>query len=67
MVIHNTVHLSEKYVFQTMSNVAVRRWGPSAVALSIIPGLPLADGPIESAIDYLFEHRVRCPKHPAAE
>ena len=61
LVIHNAVHLSKKHVFRTATHAAARRWGPSAVALAIIPLLPLADDPIEKAVDSLFDHRVRAP------
>lgn len=59
LVIHNAVHLSEKHIFKTMQNAFLKRWGPSAVALAIIPALPIADEPIEKFIDWVFDHRVR--------
>ena len=59
VVIHNSVHISEKRLFKSMSNTALRHWGPSLVALCIIPFLPIVDEPVEQAVDWLFDHR--CP------
>ena len=67
VVIHSTVKFSDKHLFSTLRNSFVRRWGPSAVALAIIPALPLVDEPIERMIDMLFDNRVRCPGCPEEE
>ena len=34
-------------------------WGPAAVAVSIIPFLPLVDPPVEWFLDWAFNHKVR--------
>lgn len=59
LVIHNAVHFAEHYVFGPYPaywSAAVRNWGPSAVALTIIPFLPLVDETVEEVVDWVFEH-----------
>ena len=56
LVIHNAVHHSESKIFSRATSPFFRSWGPSIVALAIIPFLPLVDGPVESAVDWAFDH-----------
>merc|ERR1712232_91301 len=56
VVIHNAVHASEKHLFRASASAFARAWGPSMVALVIIPFLPMVDEPVEAAVDYLFDH-----------
>jgi len=58
LVIHTAVHTSEKHIFTKMAEGPMRRWGPSAVALCLIPFLPLVDEPVERAVDYVFDHMI---------
>jgi hypothetical protein len=41
----------------------VHSWGPAAVAVSIIPFLPLIDPPVERLLDWVFHHKVPTYMH----
>ncbi|KAG0233941.1 hypothetical protein BGW42_007016 [Actinomortierella wolfii] len=55
VTIHTVVHYAGK-AFKDSANVTLRRWGPSAMGLAVIPALPyIFDHPIETAVDKVFE------------
>lgn len=58
LIIHNAVHVAHSKVFSNMASPLMRRLGPSAVGLCIVPLLPLVDKPVEDVIDYIFDHMV---------
>ncbi|KAL7424389.1 hypothetical protein Q5752_000071 [Cryptotrichosporon argae] len=53
--IHTAVKQAQKVAMKS-TNVALRRWAPTAVGISIVPALPyLFDHPVETAVDYAFD------------
>lgn len=67
LAIHTSVKLSKEHIFVPLtkteswkqkygksSGKMLRRWGPSAIGLSLIPFLPLVDEPIEKTVDWIF-------------
>ena len=53
-IIHTSVDLGKK-ICKRLGKF--QKWGPTVVGLSIIPFLPLCvDHPVESALEYGFEH-----------
>ncbi|KAK4686577.1 hypothetical protein P7C73_g3544, partial [Tremellales sp. Uapishka_1] len=53
--IHTAVRQAGKQ-FAKSTNPTLRRWGPTAVGICIVPALPfLFDHPVETAVDYGFE------------
>jgi fission process protein 1 len=53
--IHTAVKQASKR-FMHSSNPTLRRWGPTAVGISIVPALPyLFDEPVEHVVDYSFD------------
>ncbi|KAL0255521.1 hypothetical protein I308_100325 [Cryptococcus tetragattii IND107] len=54
-----TIHTAVKYAgraFAKSQNATLRRWGPTAVGIGIVPALPyLFDHPVEQATEALFE------------
>jgi len=58
VAIHNTVKFAEHKVFYSHSrwSPGIRRWAPAICGLAVIPLLPLLDHPIETGVDWLFDH-----------
>ncbi|GJJ69482.1 mitochondrial fission process protein 1 [Entomortierella parvispora] len=55
ITIHTVVHQSGR-LFKNMANITLRRWGPTAIGLAVVPLLPyMFDHPIETAVDRVFE------------
>ncbi|KAF9113237.1 hypothetical protein BGX27_001984 [Mortierella sp. AM989] len=55
ITIHTVVHQSGK-LFKNAANVTLRKWGPTAIGLCIVPALPIMfDHPVETAVDRVFE------------
>jgi len=55
LIIHTAVHQSHK-IFHKSASVALKKWGPVAVGLAIIPALPFTiDEPCEHACEAGFE------------
>ncbi|KAG0303576.1 hypothetical protein BGZ98_006524 [Dissophora globulifera] len=55
ITIHTVVHQSGK-IFKHSANAALKRWGPTAIGLAVVPALPIMfDHPIETAVDKVFE------------
>lgn len=55
LTIHTAVKQSAK-LFQNSANASLKRWGPTAVGISIVPALPfLFDHPVEVVTDQLFD------------
>ncbi|AAW43103.1 hypothetical protein CNBD4920 [Cryptococcus deneoformans B-3501A] len=54
-----TIHTAVRYAgraFAKSQNAILRRWGPTAVGIGIVPALPyMFDHPVEQATDALFE------------
>lgn len=67
LTIHTAVKQSAK-LFQKSANASLKRWGPTAVGISIVPALPfLFDHPVEVVTDKLFDHIEHAlAKHPEA-
>lgn len=65
LTIHTAVKQASK-LFANSANASLKRWGPTAVGISIVPALPyLFDHPVEVVTDQLFdkiEHAMA--KHP---
>ena len=54
LIIHTAVHKSQQLV-KTSANVTLKRYGPTALGLAIIPILPFTiDEPIEHFVEYTF-------------
>lgn len=53
VVIHTAVHQSQKLFQRAPTPLA--RWGPSVVGLGLIPFMPLADPPVEHAVEWGFD------------
>ena len=54
LIIHSAVHKSQQLV-KTSANVTLKRYGPTALGLAIIPILPFTiDEPIEHFVEYTF-------------
>ena len=55
ITIHTVVHQSGK-IFKNSANATLKRWGPTAIGLAVVPALPVMfDHPIETAVDKVFE------------
>ncbi|KAG0329703.1 hypothetical protein BG000_011998 [Podila horticola] len=55
ITIHTVVHQSGK-LFKNAASVTLRRWGPTAIGLAVVPALPyMFDHPIETMVDRVFE------------
>ncbi|KAG0316123.1 hypothetical protein BGZ99_007031 [Dissophora globulifera] len=55
ITIHTVVHQSGK-IFKHSANATLKRWGPTAIGLAVVPALPIMfDHPIETAVDKVFE------------
>lgn len=55
LTIHTAVKQSSK-MFAKSANASLRRWGPTAVGISIVPALPfLFDHPVEVVTDQIFD------------
>ncbi|KAG0369947.1 mitochondrial 18 KDa protein-domain-containing protein [Gamsiella multidivaricata] len=55
ITIHTVVHQSAK-IFKNSANVTLKRWGPTAIGICVVPALPIMfDHPIETAVDKVFE------------
>ncbi|KAF9325077.1 hypothetical protein BG006_011419 [Podila minutissima] len=55
ITIHTVVHQSGK-LFKNLASVTLRRWGPTAIGLAVVPALPyMFDHPIETMVDRVFE------------
>lgn len=53
--IHTAVKQASKRFIRS-SNPTLKRWGPTAVGISIVPALPyLFDEPVEHVVDYAFD------------
>ncbi|RSH90344.1 hypothetical protein EHS25_001678 [Saitozyma podzolica] len=54
-----TIHTAVRYAGKAVrnsTNVTLKRWGPTAVGISIVPALPyLFDEPVEKVVDIAFE------------
>ncbi|KAF9408785.1 hypothetical protein BGZ94_002187 [Podila epigama] len=54
ITIHTVVHQSAK-LFKNTANTTLKRWGPTAIGLAVVPALPIMfDHPIETAVDKVF-------------
>ncbi|KAF9395838.1 hypothetical protein CPC16_006532 [Podila verticillata] len=54
ITIHTVVHQSGK-LFKNSANATLKRWGPTAIGLAVVPALPIMfDHPIETAVDKVF-------------
>ncbi|KAG0277341.1 hypothetical protein BGZ95_006098 [Linnemannia exigua] len=54
ITIHTVVHQSGK-LFKNSANVTLKKWGPTALGLMVVPALPIMfDHPIEHAVDRVF-------------
>ncbi|KAF9436912.1 hypothetical protein BGZ76_002576 [Entomortierella beljakovae] len=55
VTIHTVVHQSAK-LFKDSANVNLKKWGPTAIGLCVVPLLPVMfDHPVETAVDRVFE------------
>ncbi|KAF9993141.1 hypothetical protein BGZ65_011393 [Modicella reniformis] len=55
ITIHTVVHQSAR-LFKNSANVTLKRWGPTAIGICVVPALPIMfDHPIETAVDKIFE------------
>ncbi|KAF9026579.1 hypothetical protein BGZ52_006470 [Haplosporangium bisporale] len=55
ITIHTVVHQSGR-LFKNAASVTLRRWGPTAIGLAVVPALPyMFDHPIETMVDRVFE------------
>ncbi|KAF9575324.1 hypothetical protein BGW38_008238 [Lunasporangiospora selenospora] len=55
VTIHTVVHQSAK-LFKSSANATLKRWGPTAIGLMVVPALPyMFDHPIETVVDRVFE------------
>ncbi|KAF9986396.1 hypothetical protein BGZ75_001858 [Mortierella antarctica] len=55
ITIHTVVHQSGK-IFKNSANATLKKWGPTAIGLCVVPALPIMfDHPIETAVDKVFE------------
>ncbi|KAF9195011.1 hypothetical protein BGZ51_005975 [Haplosporangium sp. Z 767] len=55
ITIHTVVHQSGR-LFKNSANATLRKWGPTAIGLCVVPALPVMfDHPIETAVDKVFE------------
>lgn len=52
-VVHQAQHALDKPTFASMPRLV--RFGPSAIGLALIPGMPLIDPPCERAIEFVFD------------
>ncbi|WVQ84089.1 hypothetical protein IAT38_006234 [Cryptococcus sp. DSM 104549] len=54
-----TIHTAVRYAgraFAKSANPTMRRWGPTAVGIGIVPALPyMFDHPVEQATDFIFD------------
>ncbi|KAF9933212.1 hypothetical protein FBU30_006153 [Linnemannia zychae] len=54
VTIHTVVHQSGK-LFKHSANATMRKWGPTALGLMVVPALPIMfDHPIEHMVDRIF-------------
>ncbi|KAF9915127.1 hypothetical protein BX616_006840 [Lobosporangium transversale] len=55
ITIHTVVHQSAR-LFKNSANITLKKWGPTAIGLCVVPALPIMfDHPIETAVDKVFE------------
>ncbi|KAI1292406.1 hypothetical protein EDD11_008789 [Mortierella claussenii] len=55
ITIHTVVHQSGR-LFKHSANITLKKWGPTAIGLCVVPALPIMfDHPIETAVDKVFE------------
>ncbi|KAF9174684.1 hypothetical protein BGX21_001465 [Mortierella sp. AD011] len=55
VTIHTVVHQSGK-LFKNTANATLKKWGPTAIGICIVPALPIMfDHPVETAVDKVFE------------
>ncbi|KAG0237983.1 mitochondrial 18 KDa protein-domain-containing protein [Mortierella sp. GBAus27b] len=55
ITIHTVVHQSAR-LFKKSANITLKKWGPTAIGLAVVPALPIMfDHPIETAVDKIFE------------
>ncbi|KAG0209375.1 hypothetical protein BGX28_010363 [Mortierella sp. GBA30] len=55
ITIHTVVHQSGR-LFKNSANATLKKWGPTAIGLCVVPALPIMfDHPIETAVDKVFE------------
>ncbi|KAF8940964.1 mitochondrial 18 KDa protein-domain-containing protein [Dissophora ornata] len=55
ITIHTVVHQSGR-LFKHSANATMKKWGPTAIGLCVVPALPIMfDHPIETAVDKVFE------------
>ncbi|EIW68727.1 hypothetical protein TREMEDRAFT_44548 [Tremella mesenterica DSM 1558] len=54
-----TIHTAVKYASRSLAksgNVTMRRWGPTAVGIGLVPALPyMFDEPVEHVVDWGFD------------
>ncbi|WWD22134.1 hypothetical protein CI109_106623 [Kwoniella shandongensis] len=54
-----TIHTAVRYAgrqFAKSANSTMRRWGPTAVGIGLVPALPfMFDHPVETATDFVFD------------
>ncbi|KAK8846806.1 hypothetical protein IAR55_005894 [Kwoniella newhampshirensis] len=54
-----TIHTAVRYAgrqFAKSANPTMRRWGPTAVGIGLVPALPfMFDHPVETATDFVFD------------
>ncbi|KAF8981814.1 hypothetical protein BGZ46_002227 [Entomortierella lignicola] len=55
ITIHTVVHQSGR-LFKNSANITLKKWGPTAIGLCVVPALPIMfDHPVETAVDKVFE------------
>mmetsp|Transcript_32174 Transcript_32174/g.77098 ORF Transcript_32174/g.77098 Transcript_32174/m.77098 type:complete len:209 (+) Transcript_32174:24-650(+) len=54
-IIHLGVHGAQKILPRLTRSARVRKYAPTAFGLSLIPGMPIVDEPVEGLVDTVFD------------